>query len=173
MEYTEPGFQESSYDLSRTNGASLAKAMRICSNTWISFIREDSSPAVKPIPCAHHIHTTDSQCDPSSCVCNGASNVMEDDCSECSLDSHHEWCDPTTLCPDLDFTLFSFNFVSDSPNSSFMGSSHISAAEKFLQDESKRAQDFEKILNSHIDEMRQCSEKTVSKHQFHSQHRHI
>ncbi|XP_066477977.1 deuterosome assembly protein 1 [Tiliqua scincoides] len=46
------------------------------------------------------------------------------------------------------------------------------ATEKFLQEEEKRARDFEKVLNSHIDELKRQSENTLKKYTSLKQSRH-
>ncbi|XP_053164184.1 deuterosome assembly protein 1 isoform X2 [Hemicordylus capensis] len=46
------------------------------------------------------------------------------------------------------------------------------ATEKFLQEEEKRARDFEKVLNAHIEELQRQSEKTLKKYGRLKQSRH-
>uniref|UniRef100_A0A8C5QU87 Deuterosome assembly protein 1 n=1 Tax=Leptobrachium leishanense TaxID=445787 RepID=A0A8C5QU87_9ANUR len=53
------------------------------------------------------------------------------------------------------------------------GTSFISAAEKFLNEENKRAKDFEDVLNLHIEEMQRYSENTLAKYRILYQSRHI
>uniref|UniRef100_A0A8C5WJ56 Deuterosome assembly protein 1 n=1 Tax=Leptobrachium leishanense TaxID=445787 RepID=A0A8C5WJ56_9ANUR len=60
----------------------------------------------------------------------------------------------------------------DPPDSS-TGTSFISAAEKFLNEENKRAKDFEDVLNLHIEEMQRYSENTLAKYRILYQSRHI
>ncbi|XP_053312511.1 deuterosome assembly protein 1 [Spea bombifrons] len=81
------------------------------------------------------------------------------------------------LHEDMDFPDFSYLFIYDQQKgqtvSSSTGTSFISAAEKFLDEENRRAEDFEKILNSHIEEMRRYSENTLAKYTILNQNRHI
>ncbi|KAM8975364.1 deuterosome assembly protein 1 [Pelodytes ibericus] len=77
----------------------------------------------------------------------------------------------------LDFPDLSHIFVCGQQNGTTMpsstGISFISAAEKFLHEENQRAEDFEKILNSHIEEMQRYSENTLAKYTILNQNRHI
>ncbi|XP_074840135.1 deuterosome assembly protein 1 [Carettochelys insculpta] len=52
-------------------------------------------------------------------------------------------------------------------------SSPTTTAEKFFQEEEKRAREFEEILNSHIEELKRHSENTVKKYAKLKQNRHI
>ncbi|XP_063807500.1 deuterosome assembly protein 1 [Pseudophryne corroboree] len=76
--------------------------------------------------------------------------------------------------PEMDLTDFSLVFVSDRQNESTTApdqeGSFISAAERFLWEENQRAGDFEKILNSHIEELHRNCERTVSKYTSHSRY---
>nr|F7DP49.2 RecName: Full=Deuterosome assembly protein 1; AltName: Full=Coiled-coil domain-containing protein 67 [Xenopus tropicalis] len=102
-------------------------------------------------------------------------SATDDDCD--LVDNENEWLSlyNSTLYPGLDLPPISYacDQLKDSTNSSLAGSSLISAAEKFLLEETRRASDFEKILNSHIEEMKRNSESTVSRYQSHGQSRHI
>lgn len=73
--------------------------------------------------------------------------------------------------PEMDFSDFSL-LVCDPPGDSTteLGTeeSFVSAAERFLQEENRRAQDFENILNSHIEELQRYSEHTVKRYTSHS-----
>ncbi|XP_075054828.1 deuterosome assembly protein 1 [Mixophyes fleayi] len=76
--------------------------------------------------------------------------------------------------PEMDLTDFSLVFVCDqqkdyttAPDKEM---SFISAAERFLQEEDQRATDFEKILNSHLEELQRNSERTLNKYISHSRY---
>ncbi|CAH2225505.1 deuterosome assembly 1 isoform X1 [Pelobates cultripes] len=78
---------------------------------------------------------------------------------------------------DLDYPdfcrLFVYGQQRDLTMCSSTGTSFISAAEKFLNEENRRAEDFEKVLNSHIEEMQRYSENTLAKYTILHQNRHI
>ncbi|XP_073414490.1 deuterosome assembly protein 1 isoform X3 [Dendrobates tinctorius] len=64
--------------------------------------------------------------------------------------------------PEMDLTDFS-HFVYDQSGDSTAEQSFVSAAERFLQEENRRARDFENILNSQIEELQRHSEHTVKR----------
>ncbi|XP_068121000.1 deuterosome assembly protein 1 isoform X2 [Hyperolius riggenbachi] len=72
--------------------------------------------------------------------------------------------------PEMNFLLLGTHDISASlgGNESF-----LSAAERFLQDEDRRAGDFERTLNSHIEELQRQSEHTVTKYTAHDYSRYI
>ncbi|KAG8585001.1 hypothetical protein GDO81_004857 [Engystomops pustulosus] len=63
-----------------------------------------------------------------------------------------------------DFSLFICDESGDNPAAPGTDESFVSAAERFLQEETRRAQDFENILNSHIEELQRYSEHTVKRY---------
>ncbi|XP_071990216.1 deuterosome assembly protein 1 isoform X2 [Engystomops pustulosus] len=63
-----------------------------------------------------------------------------------------------------DFSLFVCDDSGDNPAAPGTDESFVSAAERFLQEETRRAQDFENILNSHIEELQRYSEHTVKRY---------
>ncbi|XP_075707589.1 deuterosome assembly protein 1 isoform X2 [Rhinoderma darwinii] len=73
--------------------------------------------------------------------------------------------------PEMDFTDFSL-FVCDRSGDSLVmpdtEESLVSAAERFLHEENRRALDFENILNSHIEELQRYSAHTVKRFTCHS-----
>ncbi|XP_069828091.1 deuterosome assembly protein 1 isoform X2 [Dendropsophus ebraccatus] len=69
--------------------------------------------------------------------------------------------------PEMDFTNFSFlvcDLSGDSTAVPGTEESFVSAAERFLKEENRRALDFENILNTHIEELQQYSEHTVRRY---------
>ncbi|XP_077154648.1 deuterosome assembly protein 1-like isoform X2 [Ranitomeya variabilis] len=64
--------------------------------------------------------------------------------------------------PEMDLTDFSPS-VYDQSGGSTAEQSFVSAAERFLQEENRRARDFEDILNSQIEELQRHSEHTVKR----------
>ncbi|XP_056417440.1 deuterosome assembly protein 1 isoform X2 [Hyla sarda] len=74
--------------------------------------------------------------------------------------------------PQMDFTDFPSFLVCDQSGDATAvpgtEESFISAAERFLQEENRRALDFENILNSHIEELQRYSEHTVKRYTSHS-----
>ncbi|XP_066443048.1 deuterosome assembly protein 1 isoform X2 [Eleutherodactylus coqui] len=74
------------------------------------------------------------------------------------------------LFHEMDFTDFSFLVGDQSGDATLVPDteeSFVSAAERFLQEENRRALDFENILNSHIEELQRYSEHTVKKYAAH------
>ncbi|XP_044143720.1 deuterosome assembly protein 1-like [Bufo gargarizans] len=69
--------------------------------------------------------------------------------------------------PEMDFIDFSFLVCDQSGDFTAVPSpeeSFVSAAERFLQEENRRALDFENLLNSHIEELQRYSERTVKRY---------
>ncbi|KAM3934885.1 deuterosome assembly protein 1 [Leptodactylus fuscus] len=69
--------------------------------------------------------------------------------------------------PEIDFTDFSLIVCDQSENSTTLPGteeSFVSAAERFLQEEDRRALDFENLLNLHIEELQRYSAHTVRRY---------
>ncbi|CAI9600430.1 unnamed protein product [Staurois parvus] len=70
--------------------------------------------------------------------------------------------------PEIDLSLiFVCDQLDGTSTSCDREESFLAAAERFLQEENRRAQDFERILNSHIEELQRQSEDTVTKYTSH------
>ncbi|XP_077341115.1 deuterosome assembly protein 1 [Lithobates pipiens] len=81
--------------------------------------------------------------------------------SETSLHSGHQF-------PDMDLSLICvYDQLDGTSTSCDREESFLAAAERFLLEENRRAQDFERILNSHIEELQRQSEDTLTKYTSH------
>ncbi|XP_054830321.1 deuterosome assembly protein 1 [Eublepharis macularius] len=63
-----------------------------------------------------------------------------------------------------DVLLSHLHVIEESQMPSLESSFPVTATEKFLQEEEKRVRDFEKVLNSHIEELQRQSENTLKKY---------
>ncbi|KAM4796130.1 deuterosome assembly protein 1 [Rhinophrynus dorsalis] len=149
----------------------IQDSLWICGSNWAQdrSLNQTNDGSNKQLSC--------SGCEPDPCDSDWnilyQSLLLDEECSEGgSPVMEREWC--TQNCSlDMDQPEISLLLVCDQQNApSSTESSFISAAEKFLLEENKRAKDFEMILNSHIDEMKTYSENTLMKYAINYQNRH-
>nr|DBA32456.1 TPA: hypothetical protein GDO54_000248 [Pyxicephalus adspersus] len=69
--------------------------------------------------------------------------------------------------PEMDLSLMLYDQLDRTSTSCEKEESFLLAAERFLQEENRRAQDFENILNSHIEDLQRQSDHTVTKYTSH------
>ncbi|OCT96196.1 deuterosome assembly protein 1 [Xenopus laevis] len=139
-----------------------------------SFHKEINLPPLKATNCADT--SNPSEWERSLCPWN---TLLQASVTDKECDNESEWFSlyNSIMYADLEFPPIpinsAFDQLKDSTDSSHTGESFICAAEKFLLEETRRASDFEKILNSHIEDMKRHSETTVTKYKSHAQSRHI
>lgn len=106
-----------------------------------------------------------------SCYCPGDSLLVDQECLEIIFPKLRSPTQNDNPFPEMDLTDFSL-LVCDPPGDSTAASgteeSFVSAAERFLQEENRRALDFENILNSHIEELQRYSAHTMKRYTTHS-----